>query len=104
MTAKDDIRNYLTVKIMPEIFADKPEDANKPITHMLMVCDTFSYEHYPVYVAEGQDIHQLIKHCNKEVGYSKVMEVYSYKREFDSQLNERRAWHPDSQKYTDYQI
>jgi len=26
-------------------------------THMIVVCDTFSYEDYPDYVSHGEDVH-----------------------------------------------
>ena len=93
VVTKEDLRGYLSIKTVPKVFASKPEFAGKPVTHMLMVCDTFSWEDYPVYIAEGESITETIKQYSENM--QKVMEVYSYRRDLESQLNEHRAWHLD---------
>lgn len=45
-------------------------------THMIVVCDTFDYEDYPVFVMEGEDPREAAdKYDNKNM--QKIMEVYS---------------------------
>lgn len=45
--------------------------------HMIIVCDTFNYDDYPVYVRSWQDFWtEYAKYDNKDM--QKVMEVYSY--------------------------
>ena len=51
---------------------------NEEYTHMIVVCDTFSYEDYPVYVTKAQEVRKIYDTLNgKEM--QKVMEVYSYR-------------------------
>lgn len=44
-------------------------------THMIVVCDTFDYEDYPVYVQKDQDVHKIKEEYNNK-DMQKVMEVY----------------------------
>lgn len=62
-------------------------------THMIVVCDTFDYDDYPVYVSPEEDVRQKVK--DYSVNMQKVMEVYSMKHNKESQLNETRAFHYD---------
>lgn len=64
-------------------------------THMIVACDTFDYEDYPVYVTPGQDPRAVAD------GYSgknmqSVMEVYALHLDMETQLAERRAFHYES--------
>lgn len=53
-------------------------------THMIVVCDTFSYEDYPVYVSATENVHaEYFKRHG--INMQTVMEVYSYKKPFDAQ-------------------
>ncbi len=63
-------------------------------THMIVVCDTFDHEDYPVYVKPGEDVRKKTLECS-EAEFSWVMEVYSLNQDMESQLNERRAFHFD---------
>lgn len=63
-------------------------------THMIVVCDTYDLEDYPVYVMPGENVHE--KHAEyRGKNMQKVMEVYSLRKNIESQLNERRAFHFD---------
>lgn len=76
------------------------EGRSKGATHMLVVCDTFDYDDYPVYVyEEGKgpsmsftDVNKAFKRYNGP-NMQKVMEVYSYALPLMSQLDEHRAMH-----------
>jgi hypothetical protein len=61
-------------------------------THMLVVCDTFDYEDYPVYILEGDDAGvELTKRHGHNM--AKVMEVYNLSKPFDKQhINGRFCW------------
>lgn len=54
-------------------------------THMLVVCDTFDHEDYPVYVLPGQDARAVYREYNGP-NMQRVMEVYSYARDLSEQL------------------
>ncbi len=61
---------------------------------MLVVCDTWDYEDYPVFVKPGSSVYTI------EQGYenrdmARVMEVYSLGRDLEAQLAEERAFHFD---------
>jgi len=66
----------------------------KGCTHLLVVCDDFDYEDYPVEVMEGEDIRTKMEEYNFK-NMQRIMEVYSMKMPIDLQLLERKAWHPD---------
>lgn len=57
-------------------------------THMLVICDTFSHEDYPVYTA---DVQASIKRYNN-ASMQRVMEVYDLRQDFETQLAEKRTW------------
>ena len=63
-------------------------------THMLVVCDTYDYDDYPVYVKPGQDPKAIYAHYHGP-NMQKVMEVYSYNYDLEGQLGEFRACHLD---------
>ena len=48
----------------------------KNVTHVVIVCDTFDYEDYPVEVLKGQDVHEVAK-ANNGPNMTRLMEVYS---------------------------
>lgn len=62
-------------------------------THMIVVCDTFDYEDYPVYVTSQEDARKKKEAYDKgEHPMQKVMEVYCLTRDKASQLAERRSF------------
>ena len=62
-------------------------------THLIMVCDTYDWEDYPVYVQEGQDPREeAAKYGTNSL---RVMEVYSLSKDLESQIAEHRAFHFD---------
>ena len=77
-TTKRDIREWLK--------KGKDEGA----THVIVMCDTFEYEDYPVMVMPGQDIR---KEANDRDGknMAKLMEVYNLSIDWEEQLEEHRA-------------
>lgn len=64
----------------------------KGATHLIVVCDTYDWEDFPVYVHPGQNAREeATKHMG--VNMEKVMEVYSLAMSKDSQMAEHRAFH-----------
>ena len=61
-------------------------------SHMLVVCDTFDYQDYPVYVNENEDVNEIYQKYNN-TNMQKVMEVYNLSMNLEEQLNEYRAFH-----------
>jgi hypothetical protein len=91
VATKQDIREWLEEKITPD-YHDHP---NRPITHLLVCCDLFDFEDYPIYVSDEEnvvDILDEIRHTNDNAIGSKVMEVYSYKLDIDQQLAQYKTW------------
>ena len=64
-------------------------------SHMAVICDTFSYEDYPFYISTGQDPRQIINDYLDDNKMARLMEVYSYNRDIESQLNQPRAFNYD---------
>lgn len=63
----------------------------KDITHLIVVCDTFDYDDYPVYVSSQESVREIFNQYHDQ-NMQKVMEVYSFRRDLDSQLNQHRAF------------
>ncbi len=61
-------------------------------THCLVVCDTFDYEDYPVYVLQGENVRSKYDELC-EAAMSRVMEVYDLRMDIGAQLDELRAFH-----------
>lgn len=79
-TTKEDIRDWLDNA--------KEEGA----THMIVVCDTFDHEDFPVNVMPGEDAREKsAKHSGKDM--QRVMEVYALHLDWDKQLAEYRSFH-----------
>lgn len=64
--------------------------ARSTVTHMVIVCDTFDYEDYPVYVVEGEDVRKVEDEHDNAQNMSKVMEVYKMSEDKDEQLRRQR--------------
>lgn len=70
------------------------EGQEQGATHIIVVCDTFDWEDYPVYVASDEDVREKkAEHDGKDM--QKVMEVYSLSLDLQAQLNEHRAFNYD---------
>ena len=54
----------------------KEGSKKKNVTHVLIVCDTFDYEDYAVYVEKGQDVREVADK-NNGPNMTRLMEVYS---------------------------
>lgn len=74
-------------------------------THVIILCDTFTYEDYPVFVLPHEDVRVIAEKCEKidrhgfpifgNTKRQKVTDVYSLSRDWDSQFNECRPFHLD---------
>lgn len=65
-------------------------------THLIVVCDTFDHEDFPVSVMPGEDVHKEVTKRQDAEHMSRVMEVYCLKKPFDKQkANGRFCWDLD---------
>lgn len=79
MTTVDDIRKFLNRGIK-----------NKA-THVIVVCDTFGYEDYPVFVSSNENVREVHeRYNNKEM--QRVVEVYNLSMNIEEQLKEKRCF------------
>lgn len=76
--------NFNEIKTMVE------RGIGKDYSHVIIVCDTFDHEDYPVYVKDDENIYSIIDEYNKNM--QKVMEVYNYNMDIEKQLNEDRTY------------
>ena len=81
-TTREEIREWLE------------EAIEKDCSHLIVVCDTYDWEDYPVFVLPTQDVKQIFKDKNGP-NMQKVMEVYSLKLDIEEQLKETRSFHFD---------
>lgn len=80
MTTKAEIANWFD------------EGKIRKATHLVVVCDTFDHEDYPVYVMPADDINKTIANYQNYHNMSRVMEVYNLSIDKDTQLNKHRVW------------
>jgi len=67
------------------------EGKKEKATHMIVVCDTFDYEDYPVYAHGDAECMEKYKANNNE-NMQRVMEVYDLRKDMKEQLNENRVF------------
>ena len=60
-------------------------------THMVVVCDTFDWEDYPVYVM-GEPVESVVAKYSDPNTMQKVMEVYNLSLDMQTQLDTNRVW------------
>lgn len=76
----------------PELIAWFNRGVEKEATHMIVVCDTFDHEDYPVYVPAGKNPRtEAAKYDGRNM--QKIMEVYDLRLDRDEQMAEVRAFH-----------
>ncbi|MEV0733726.1 hypothetical protein [Polymorphospora sp. NPDC050346] len=59
-------------------------------THLIVVCDTFDYTDFPVYVQPGEDPRAVVDH-EAAKSMQGIHEVYDLRLDKATQLQERRA-------------
>ena len=79
MTTKQEIRKWFELGIV------------KGSTHLIVACDTFNWNDYPVFVSSMEDVHKRQREIeNQEM--TKIMEVYNLSKDVDEQLSKRRCF------------
>ena len=63
----------------------------KGATHMIVVCETFDWEDYPVYIMSNQNIKDEIDRQSK-ILMQRVMEVYNLNVDINAQINKHKAF------------
>lgn len=58
---------------------------------MLVVCDTFEYDEFPVYV-RPDEISQLVYERYEGQNMQRVLEIYDLKADIEAQIALNRAW------------
>lgn len=58
---------------------------NEDLHYMIVECDTFSHEDYPVYLSTKEEVRKRLKE-------HKAHEVYDLDADIDEQLAMRRCW------------
>lgn len=75
-TTTEDIRRWID---------NRPEGCH----HMIVACDTFDYDDFPVYVCGDDDVREKAKEYNNPDKMLRLMEVYSFTgaHSIEEQLN-----------------
>jgi hypothetical protein len=60
-------------------------------THMIVACDTFDYDDYPVYVMSHEDVHE-VKAKIESSEMQQVMEVYWLAGDLEEQISKPRSF------------
>lgn len=78
--SKEDIRGWLQDGIA------------RGATHVIVCCDGFDYEDYPVYVQPNQEASEVAARIHGS-NMQACVEAYDLSMDIESQLEEYRAWH-----------
>ena len=78
-TTRDDIRRWLEL------------GKKKGSTHLIVVCDTWDWEDFPVYVEPNEDVHKIEKEHSGQ-NMQKIMEVYNISKDWETQIKEGRSF------------
>ena len=81
MTSRSEIKEWL----------GSSEEMKKEFSHMIVVCDTYDYEDYPVYVNRNENVQEVIDNYSSKP-MQQIMEVYSYDLNIFDQLGSDRVW------------
>lgn len=79
MTTKDEIGEWIHGAI------------DKGASHLIVVCDRFWHEDYPVSVMSNENIRQRIADIETH-GMQNPIEVYNLNMDIEEQLNKEKAW------------
>lgn len=79
MTTRDEIAGWLA------------RGQEEGATHMIVVCDTFDYDDYPVFVSTEEDVEKRVEYY-RGASMQRVMEVYDLRKPLGPQLMEERAY------------
>ena len=60
-------------------------------THLIVVCDTFDWDDYPVYVMPTENAREKYGQYNGP-NMQKVMEVYNLSKDIEKQVNQHRSF------------
>jgi hypothetical protein len=80
MTTQDDIREWLK------------RGVKEKQTHVIVVCDTYDHEDYPVFVGKDKDVREIAAKYQGQ-NMQRIMEVYNLSLPLEDQLKEVRAFH-----------
>lgn len=78
-TSKEDIKGWIK------------RGQDQGATHLIVVCDTFDWEDYPVYVMSTDNVREKYNYYNGP-NMQKVMEVYNLSKDIEKQVNQHRAF------------
>ena len=68
------------------------EGVKQKATHMAIVCDTFDWEDYPVYIKKGEDSFKATQNYRDGVNMTQLMEVYDLRKDIEEQLSQSRCF------------
>lgn len=74
-----------------EIIEAFNRNKSKNYTHMIIVSDRWSFEYYPSYISEEDNVNDTI-HLYNSGEYTRVKEVYNYNMPIEEQINSTRAY------------
>ena len=66
------------------------EGKERGATHVIVMCDTFDHDDYPVFVKTGEDVRARVEQCRYEPMQT-LMEVYDLSMDLDTQMSQLRA-------------
>jgi hypothetical protein len=68
------------------------EGVRQGATHMVVVCDTFDWEDFPVYVMPGDVAEDVVRQRSNPNQMSRVMEVYNLSMSKAEQMQTARVF------------
>lgn len=68
------------------------EAKKQKASHLIMACDTFNYENYPIFAHGKKDCQEKVRKHNGQ-NMQRVDAVYNMRRSIKNQRAEERPWH-----------
>lgn len=81
MTTRSEIRDWL----------GDVDEMSKSFSHMIVVCDSFDYQDYPIFVNRDENVQDVIDNYSSK-SMQKVMEIYNYDKNIFEQLGADKSW------------
>ena len=66
------------------------EETENTDTHLIVVCDTFDWDDYPIFVRKDEDVFEKINEYDGK-NMQQIMEIYDLTKGINRQIKMRRA-------------
>jgi len=77
---------------MHKIYGWLVDSQDRGATHVLVICDKFTYEDFPIACKNSEECNTYYDYYEQNKTHYRVVEVYDLSMDIDEQLMSPRAW------------